>query len=293
MTTTLIPDVTICNVCDNPNRTLSDAHEVVSVRCNVRQFEDQTFTVWRCPQCKSLHSKEGIDLSFYYQDYPFKKHTMKPGLRVAYTNRLNNLVKQGLQKTDRILDYGCGRGLFVTFLKERGYDAYGYDAFTPGWDDPQVLKDPFNVIVSQDVIEHVEDPKAFMAEQAACLASGGLAVVGTPNAADIDLNQLDRYLLELHQPYHRHILSEDALVNLGQQSGLQIQHVDHRFYSDTPVPFVNQRFLWKYVEANGNNIDTFFEDKPLFSSPELLGLALFGYYLPFPQSGHMIAYLRK
>lgn len=34
------------------------AAAVRAVRSNVRQFQHECFTVWRCPACRSLHSRE-------------------------------------------------------------------------------------------------------------------------------------------------------------------------------------------------------------------------------------------
>jgi SAM-dependent methyltransferase len=41
----------------------------------------------------------------------------------------------------RILDYGCGKGVIVQVLLDRGYEAYGCDVFYHGGDySPQVPK---------------------------------------------------------------------------------------------------------------------------------------------------------
>jgi NMD protein affecting ribosome stability and mRNA decay len=45
------------------------AVDSAQVRCNVREFGDETFTVWRCARCGSLHATEPIDPDRYYQPY--------------------------------------------------------------------------------------------------------------------------------------------------------------------------------------------------------------------------------
>ena len=44
---------------------------------NVKPFREEFFTVWRCNNCGSLHSKEGIDLEYYYHKYSKRKNVIK------------------------------------------------------------------------------------------------------------------------------------------------------------------------------------------------------------------------
>ncbi len=39
----------------------------------------------------------------------------------------------------KILDYGCGRGFDVNYLRSLGYDAYGYDPYWEQWNNPEIL----------------------------------------------------------------------------------------------------------------------------------------------------------
>ena len=57
-----------CVFCGTITAELS-AIDSVQVRCNVREFGDETFTVWRCARCGSLHATEPIDPDRYYQHY--------------------------------------------------------------------------------------------------------------------------------------------------------------------------------------------------------------------------------
>lgn len=282
-------DCVQCNVCSAPG-TLTPAIEQRRVASHVRCFSHQSFTMWRCPHCQSLHSKEDVDLVPYYAAYPFKNHTLDFHTRVGYANRIRLLQKQGVSSTARILDYGCGMGLYVKFLRAHGFvNADGFDPFVPEFSSPEVLNRTYDVVVSHDVIEHVADPKSYLDELIAMVAPGGLLVLGTPNAAEIDLLDESGPSVELSQPYHRHILSEQALLTLAQERGLEPKDIYHRFYFDTLVPTVNTRFMWSYIEAKGRMIDVAVQkpDWPfILSSPRLLFYALFGYFFRVP--GNML-----
>jgi SAM-dependent methyltransferase len=92
----------------------------------------------------------------------------------------------------RVLDVGCGFGHFVRWAEDAGWDAWGYEP--DQWsrdhavcDSSQVVPTladapgPFDVITMWDVLEHSEDPLAFVRELAGHLAPGGRLVVCSPN----------------------------------------------------------------------------------------------------------------
>jgi 2-polyprenyl-3-methyl-5-hydroxy-6-metoxy-1,4-benzoquinol methylase len=289
---------TVCNVCDKPG-TLAAAVERLRVWSNVRKFKDDAFTVWRCSGCGSLHSAEAVDLNRYYAEYP--PHQMDASklnfvLRLGCRNRLRILSRQGLRPSHRILDYGCGGGMFLRFLKEEGFsNAAGYDAFVPAFAGRETLEDRYDAVVSWDVIEHVLEPREFFRSLAKVLRPGGLLTIGTPNADRVSLaEEEDRLAPELHQPYHRHILSEAALIDLGRENWLSPSHVSHRFYMDTLYPFINTRFIWDYTVKTGGYIDA--QGEPprfdvILRSPPLLAKAFLGYFAP--NRGSMIISFRK
>lgn len=256
------------------------------VRSNVREFATRRFTVWRCPGCASLHCAEPIDFDLYYARYPLKRQRLALPLRLAYANRLAQLRSCKVNRAQSVLDYGCGQGHFVKVLRENGFaDVHGYDAFTADYADPHTLARSYDVITAQDVIEHDDDPVALVRRLGAMVTQGGVLAIGTPDAAGIDLAEPERHSMALHQPYHRHIASRQALLALGRDAGLDVLQVATRFYGDTPVPGVNTRFLMSYVAATGNVIDAAFEPLDvgaLLQSPRTLWAAIAGYFSPPP-----------
>jgi 2-polyprenyl-3-methyl-5-hydroxy-6-metoxy-1,4-benzoquinol methylase len=286
-----MPDCTICNVCDAPG-SYESAADVAGVACPIRRFRKDQFTVWRCTNCASLHCKEDPDLSFYYESYPGHREQLDHATRITCRNRLRLLERRGMQRGWRVLDYGCGGGGFVTFLQENGYTrAVGYEPYVDKFSDPTLLRHRYDLVVSYDVVEHLDDTREYFKTVAGLLDVGGLAVVGTPNADHISLSRRP-VQNELHQPYHRHILSERVLRTLADDYGFETEHVHRRLYIDSLVPGLNTRFLWAYVDACDGVIDAAFEPPRLgliLRSPKLLGLMFFGYFLP-PKSNILITF---
>ena len=285
---------TSCNLCDNPG-TLEEAVDKGPVFCHVRRFAEEAFTVWRCANCNSLHSAEDVDLPLFYTHYPLRNHRLDIPSRVFYRKRLRLLEKQGLRQSARILDYGCGTGAFVEFLKESGFkDAVGYDAFITAYTDRQVLQEQYDAVVSYDVIEHSDDPRRFVSQLADLARPGGLIVVGTPNADHISLRR-EPADIELSQPYHRHILSEKALLDLGRQCGLRPVRIYHTNTTDSLIPGVSIRFMWAYINHMGGMIDVAFEPlriPAILLSPALLFYIFFGFFFP-PRANMVITFIRE
>ncbi len=274
-------ECTKCDLCAEGS-TITRAAEMARVPCNVRKFKDEVFTLWRCAGCGSVHCREDAELSGYYADYPLQRQKLTFSERIGYRNRLRLLRRHGLRPADRILDYGCGAGLFVEFLREQGFPfATGYDPFAAKYADTAILKESFDCVVSYDVIEHDDDPAGFLRRVGGLVRNGGLLVIGTPNADHVRLNETGDP--SLHPPYHRHILSESALLALARKQGFGAVDIYRRSFYDSLVPTVNSRFMWRYIRKTGGFLDAAVEPPQVgavLRSPKMVLYALLGYFLP-------------
>lgn len=287
-----MPAHTTCCLCDNPG-TMAGAVDIGKVPCNVRQFQDKVFTMWRCTGCSSLHCAEDADLPHYYSEYPLKHQQVGFGERIGYGNRLKLIMRQGFRKPDRILDYGCGAGLFINWLRQNGLpQVFGYDEFVPAYQDRARLKQPYDAVVTYDVIEHDDDPREFVKRLCPLVRPGGLLVIGTPNAEHVSLKKIGDP--NLHPPYHRHILSERVLLSVVRKEGFEPVHIYRRSYYDSLFPTVNSRFLWRYLAKTGQ-LDTVAEPPRIdliLKSPELWFFAFFGYFLP-PRDNILVSFRKQ
>jgi SAM-dependent methyltransferase len=283
-----------CNICGET----SEPIERASVRSNVRKFRNETFTVWRCPSCLSVHSEQDVDLGHYYADYPFhaigESRDVDWMLKAMYRRQLARLRAAGLSRDTALLDYGCGGGAFLRFLRASGYsNVHGFDEYSDSYGDERVLDARYDVILSQDVIEHVAEPWDFLRTLQRSLAPGGRVALGTPNAEAIDLRDPEQSVHALHQPYHRHILSKRALLGLGAELKWQLVRYFPTMYSNTALPFVNQRFLLHYFKTCDDTLDLanepiHTENRALYT-PATLYWGLFGYFHA-PETDVMVIY---
>lgn len=107
-----------------------------------------------------------------------------------------------LQSGARVLDYGCGAGLIVKLLRERGLDAVGCDIFFEGGDRLSEIAteelgvtifrmegdkipfpdNSFDFVINNQVLEHVVDLNAVVAEMARVLKPGGTVLSLFPDS---------------------------------------------------------------------------------------------------------------
>jgi len=100
----------------------------------------------------------------------------------------------------RILDYGCGRGQMLALGLERGLDIWGADTFSGYWAGwVKELKPPvrarvrtiengltdfpeshFDLVMANQVLEHVTNPEAVIADIHRMIKPGGLFIAAFP-----------------------------------------------------------------------------------------------------------------
>lgn len=139
---------------------------------------------------------------------------MSAGHEGVYEWVSTNLVRPGMN----VLDFGCGSGYGSEIIRRIGADVVGLDISpqaihyaTETYPNCQFLvadladrlpeevtDSRYDVIVSSEVIEHVEDPVAYLHNMADLLTSEGTCFVGTPNRAWTKARLGGRLLADSH-----------------------------------------------------------------------------------------------
>ena len=261
--------------------------EVGQVRGNTQRFKADVFPLWQCPECQAIHSIDAVDMADIYSDYPLnRQRQLDVFARGTFRNLLGRLTRHGLTKNAAILDYGCGNGVYIEYLSGEGYTSVtGFDPYVAGFSDPPALgAGGYDCVIANDVIEHVENPRAMLLDCFNLVKPGGLLYVGTADAEGVkNMAHLERHTMRLHQPFHRVILTQSSLLGLGAELDLTVIQSYTRSYMDTLMPFSNYRFLDEFNKAHGHNLDLALAPdaaKIILRKPGLLFYAFFGYFMP-------------
>lgn len=161
---------------------------------------------------------------------------------------------------------------FQTLLAERGYETYAYAA-----DAAENLGPIADVAVSLHVIEHVRNPRVFLAEIRTLVKPGGRVVIATPNSADILLELLpDTFPAFFYRVVHRWYFNSASLARCAVEAGFKVEETRylHRYGMANALHWLRDRrptgnaplagidnladSFWKsYLEASGCS-DTLF-----------------------------------
>jgi 2-polyprenyl-3-methyl-5-hydroxy-6-metoxy-1,4-benzoquinol methylase len=158
------------------------------------------------------------------EDYYDQRWTSEPKANLWAMHRAAVILKE-LSELDihgpRILDFGCGTGWLTKILSQFGA-AEGIDLapaaarrFHPDLvfnDVSYVPEQPFDVVVSQEVIEHADEQIDYVDKAHAALRPGGYLILTTPNAA-VSLRN-PQFLI---QPVEKHLTSAELRRLLSQR----------------------------------------------------------------------------
>jgi 2-polyprenyl-3-methyl-5-hydroxy-6-metoxy-1,4-benzoquinol methylase len=133
------------------------------------------------------------ELENYYKGYARNDY-----LSPITIKRYNEILDQfeGVRKTNRLLDIGCGIGYFLEVAKQRGWEVFGTE-FTDKAIEICTSKgikmhkgplnpdnypaESFDVITSFEVIEHINAPNPEVSNISKLLRKDGLFYITTPN----------------------------------------------------------------------------------------------------------------
>jgi SAM-dependent methyltransferase len=174
-----------------------------------------------------------------------------PSLSTIERAVLSHVERLGLRHGARVLDAPCGAGALAAALLAAGYDVHGADVVAdaaPILGDRFLMADfagglpaadaSFDLVLSIEGIEHLENPYAFLREIHRVLRPGGRCMVTTPNTASLRsrvrffgsgfYNQDPRPLNEAsrHPLHHISLRTFPELRYALHTSGLVIERVD-------------------------------------------------------------------
>jgi 2-polyprenyl-3-methyl-5-hydroxy-6-metoxy-1,4-benzoquinol methylase len=176
------------------------------------------FSILTCPRCgqtylRPLPSPEKIREIFsrlytvgegsvpelkHYYEYCYEDAPDNPLVK-RYELWLDAIERQ--RRPGRLLDVGCGTGLFLSVARRRGWEPFGIDECAEATEHArrhfgidvwvgEFEEFPgegrgFDAITGWDILEHARDPVGLLQAMRSRLATGGVVALSTPNQRSI------------------------------------------------------------------------------------------------------------
>lgn len=238
----------------------NDATSPETKTCPVCRAPDATYIVrakdhdvYRCPGCGThfVDPLPSATTQHALYDDPYAQATTgyyaKAEKKLRRSRRRARLINRFARNPGAFLEVGASGGFMVEAMRELGYTATGVEPDQPGvayarahfpqntfhnglLSEVASKLDRYDVIYCSEVIEHVPDPRGFVATLAEHLKLGGLLAITTPDVSHWNKPADISRWKEFGPPGHCIYFTPKALRWLLAAHGLAVFH---------------QRFNWK------------------------------------------------
>lgn len=210
-------------------------------------FSKDGYSIVQCRHCELVYVGEdpaGIDFEKIYDEsyytggshQVFSNYLGEERPRRASARRRVWALRL-LRRSGRLLDVGCAAGFFLAearryytvqgvelseFSSTFARDHFGLEVFTGTMQQARLPAKSFDLITLWDVIEHVPDPDAVLAEAARLLKADGRLILTTGDIGSAYAQRKGAQWHLLAPPWHMYYFSRDTIEKLGAKAGLKV-----------------------------------------------------------------------
>lgn len=248
-----------CGVDDYKVRYIKDGYNIVQCnKCNL-VYVNPRLTQESITQLydENYFLGEGFDKSVQYQN-EFDELSNKTDLSNWDVSTINELLLTK-EQAPKLLDIGCGMGLFLWKAKQVGFDVEGIELSTFAADfvrlkgikvrdksiyEDKLLENYYDAISMKEVIEHLPDPKTALQNVYDSLKPGGVLFMTTGNYSCPERKLRGKDWFYFMPEGHIYVFSNKTMTNYLKQIGF------------SKVMVTNQGDLLMDMLLNKNIIET-------------------------------------
>jgi len=228
---------------------------------------DKSFLVVECKNCRliRLEPRPSVEevTHYYPREYWFApegdaaSRFEEAYRRFVLRDHLNFVLRAIANSGEKglVVDVGCGGGLFLKMLRERGLPVLGLEtsetAAKSAWKNNGVAvvcgdlsKSPIErgtcaAVTMFHVLEHLHDPVSYIRSARDLLLPGGRLVIQVPNASSWQFLMFGEHWNGVDVPRHLVNYRQRDLENLLEYCGLEVLRRKHFSLRDNPAGFAS------------------------------------------------------
>jgi 2-polyprenyl-3-methyl-5-hydroxy-6-metoxy-1,4-benzoquinol methylase len=195
----------------------------------------------RCGNCSFVFSKRNPSLEELLSIYDF--YPVFQTVSLITVKRYDELLDrfEKFRKTNNLIDVGSGDGYFLDQARKRGWNVFGTE-FTDAKVEFSRKKGivmhkgvlnvknyspaSFDVLLSIEVIEHLNNPREEVAKFNTLLRPGGIVYLTTPNYNSVSKLLLSEKWNIVHYPEHLSYFTAKTIARLFKDSGFNVAQIN-------------------------------------------------------------------
>ena len=242
-----------CSLCG------SDNHKVKFRVREPRAFRKGIYNIVECQSCGLMFLNPRLDDDWYKQVYD--ELYAKPNLNSFWQllNKLKYIIDRRIPKRGgKLLDVGCGIGLFLKVKRDEGWEVFGVDIAKGAvefsrntWDlnvkegrlaEQKYPNDFFDVITMWHYFEHEPDPIGVLTEANRILKRGGLIIINIPNMDSLEVKVFQERTCYWSPPAHVFHYTPETISRILEKTGFKVNKIAFPFFSP-------QSFLFSFIHT--------------------------------------------
>lgn len=197
------------------------------------------------------------EMGKYYESEDYYPHSLnkKNPITFLYTITRKHMhlkrltwMRDYLKNNTSVLDYGCGSGDFVKYLRSKSIDAYGYepnynfcdhDFLTnqEGWKNNK-----YEVIVLWHVLEHIHNPFDLIQSLKKRLNKKGKILIAIPNFKSFDSKYYGKYWAGYDTPRHLWHFSQKGIGLIAKENNFKILKVKSLHLDSIYASYLSEKY---------------------------------------------------
>jgi ubiquinone/menaquinone biosynthesis C-methylase UbiE len=227
-------------------------------------YSAEIYNVVACSSCGliQVHPRPTKQyLKSFYNSHSDADPSASLPYRISVFVQILAQIEEWYPNPASILDVGCGNGSFLEIAKKFSRNVYGVDTsasccrtcsekgLTVCCGELEEVNLPtasFDVVTLFHVIEHVLDPRSFLAEVRRILKVGGGVVVRTPNIDSKISRVTGRYWGWMNPPFHLNYFSSYSLSKILNNAGFSVDFITMRLSPEHNKNFFTELMFSMY-----------------------------------------------